>query len=308
MSEYETRVNRVIDHIRSHLAGELSLSTLARVAAFSPFHFHRVFRAITGETLFGFIHRLRIEKAAGALLHHPDQSVLEVALDHGFASAATFARAFKTQFGMSATEWRGGGADDWSARHRPERNPGKQLRKAGKASGRIRPHSLGRRTEERSMSVHVRELPSYHVAYMRYVGPYGAHGIPELWTRFDTWMEARGLRPEARVTLGVGYDDPRITAAEKCRYDACVVVPPDFLPDRRVNVMDLRGGPCAVATFTGTADEITDAWDRVFAAWLPGSAWQPDDRPCVEVYRGNPTVDAKAGVFRCELCLPVRPL
>ena len=124
--EYETRVNRVIDHIRGHLAEELSLSTLARVAAFSPFHFHRVFRAITGETLFGFIHRLRIEKAAGALLNHPDQSVLEIALDHGFASAATFARAFKTRFGMSATEWRGGGAARWSARHRPERNSQRQ--------------------------------------------------------------------------------------------------------------------------------------------------------------------------------------
>jgi AraC family transcriptional regulator len=85
------------------------------VAAFSPFHFHRVFRAITGETLFGFIHRLRIEKAAGALLNHPDQSVLEIALDHGFASAATFARAFKLRFGMSATEWRGGGAARWRA-------------------------------------------------------------------------------------------------------------------------------------------------------------------------------------------------
>ena len=112
------------------------------------------------------------------------------------------------------------------------------------------------------MSIQVRELPPYHVAYMRYVGPYGAHGIPELWTRFDKWMEARGLRPEARVTLGVGYDDPRITAAEQCRYDACVVVPADFQADRRVNVMDLPGGPCAVATFTGTADEITGAWDQ----------------------------------------------
>jgi AraC family transcriptional regulator len=86
------------------------------------------------------------------------------------------------------------------------------------------------------------------------------------------------------------------------------VVPADFLPDRRVNVMDLPGGPCAAATFTGTADEITDAWDHVFAAWLPASAWQPDDRPCVEVYRGRAMVDVKAGVFRCELCLPVRPL
>ena len=67
-AEYEQRVNRVIDHVREHLAEPLPLAELARVAAFSPFHFHRVFRAITGETLFGFIQRQRIEKAAGALL------------------------------------------------------------------------------------------------------------------------------------------------------------------------------------------------------------------------------------------------
>jgi len=114
--EYETRVNRVIDHIRGHLADELSLSTLARVAAFSPFHFHRVFRAITGETLFGFIHRLRIEKAAGALLNHPDQSVLEIALDHGFASAM-----WANNFARQAKHAGGGGrivAEDASRSHR----------------------------------------------------------------------------------------------------------------------------------------------------------------------------------------------
>ncbi|HWM79105.1 MAG TPA: AraC family transcriptional regulator, partial [Methylomirabilota bacterium] len=137
--EYEKRVNRVIDHILRHLAEELSLSGLAGVAAFSPFHFHRVFRATTGETLFGFIQRLRIERAAIALTAHPDQSVLEVALDHGFTSAATFARAFRAHFGMSATAWRGGGAARWSARHRADRNPGKQVRKRGKARRARRP-------------------------------------------------------------------------------------------------------------------------------------------------------------------------
>jgi AraC family transcriptional regulator len=64
--------------IRDHLADELTLADLARVAAFSPFHFHRMFTAITGETLFGFIQRVRIERAAGALASHPDQSVLAV--------------------------------------------------------------------------------------------------------------------------------------------------------------------------------------------------------------------------------------
>ena len=95
--EYDKRVNRVIDHVRRHLAEPLTLAELARVAAFSPFHFDRVFKAVTGETLFGFIQRVRLERAAAALLARHDASVLEVALDHGFASAATFARAFRAR-------------------------------------------------------------------------------------------------------------------------------------------------------------------------------------------------------------------
>jgi AraC family transcriptional regulator len=72
--------------------------------------------------------------------------------------------------------------------------------------------------------------------------------------------------------------------------------------------VDLPGGKVAVSEFTGGAHEIGEAWERVFSAWLPGSGYQPDDRPCVEVYRGHAGVDGKPGVFRCELCLPVRPL
>jgi AraC family transcriptional regulator len=306
--EYEKRVNRVIDHVREHLADPLTLAELARVAAFSPFHFHRVFRAITGETLFGFIQRQRIEKAAGALLLPGGPSVLAVALDHGFASAATFARAFRARFGMSATAWRAGGAARWRARHEPRRKPGKQLRKARKAPDRGRPDTHRTRRQESTMSVQVKAQPGYHVAYMRYVGPYGAHGIPALWSRLFAWMGPRGLDTPPPVRLGVAYDDPAITAAARCRYDACVVVPRDFAGDRWVNVTDVRPGRYAVAGFAGTAAEIGAAWDRVFTAWLPGSGYAPDDRPCYEIYRGGPAGDARPRGFRCELCLPVRPL
>lgn len=87
---YERRVNRVVDHISAHLGEALSLEALARWRRFSPFHFHRVFLAVAGETLFGFIQRLRLERSAGVLLAAADRSVLEVALDHGFSSAVTF--------------------------------------------------------------------------------------------------------------------------------------------------------------------------------------------------------------------------
>ena len=313
-AEYDKRVNRVIDHIREHLDEELPLLRLARVAAFSPFHFHRVFKAITGETLFGFVQRLRIERAAGVLRGQADRSVLEVALDHGFSSAATFARAFKAHFGMSATQWRAGGAERWRARQSAERKTGKPLRNPGKASQGGRTDTPRRRRDEGPpvkegpLKVQVRELPAQHVVYMRYVGPYGPHGIPELWTRLRKWMGARGLGMAATTRLGVAHDDPAITQAEKCRYDACLVVPADFSPDRWVNVTDIPGGEYAVWTFIGTAHEIQGAWDRVFTTWLPNSGYQPDDRACFEVYRGNPDVDAKPGSFRCELCLPVKPL
>jgi len=159
------------------------------------------------------------------------------------------------------------------------------------------------------MSIEVRTLPEQHVVYMRYVGPYGAAGIPELWKRFQQWMQERDLATPDAMKLGVAHDNPSITPAEKCRYDACLVVPRDFAPDRWVNAADIPGGRYAVAQFRGTAHEIQGAWDQVFSGWLPGSGYEPDgDRPCVEVYRGDPTVDARSGAFRCELCLPVKPL
>ena len=160
------------------------------------------------------------------------------------------------------------------------------------------------------MSIRVVDLPTHHVAYMRNVGPYGAHGIPELWMRLQRWISTHDLDlgPGPRVKLGIALDDPSITAPERCRYDACVVVPASFTADRWVNVTDVPGGRFAVTAFVGTAHEIEAAWDRLYAGWLPGSGYQPDDRPCLEIYRGDPGVPGKPGAFRCELCVPVRPL
>jgi len=299
--EYDKRVNRVIDHVRAHLAEPLTLADLARVAAFSPFHFHRVFKAVTGETLFEFIQRLRLERAGSALIGRADAGVLEIALDHGFTSAATFARAFRAHFGMTATAWRAGGAARW--RQRLERKTRKHVRSTGKARGRSPAQT---RRKEGIMSIRVQQQPAFHVAYMRYVGPFGPRGIPELWQRLQRWIEAHGLEKNDR--LGIAYDDPAITPPDKSRYDACVVVSHGLGADRLVELMDVPGGTYAVAGFVGTAHQIVDAWQTVFASWLPGSGYQPDDRPCYEIYRGDPTVDAKTRAFRCDLCLPVRPL
>jgi AraC family transcriptional regulator len=314
--EYERRVNRVIDYIQAHLGEELTLERLASVAAFSPYHFHRIFAALTGETLSDFIRRIRLERAASALALLRDPSVLDVALRYGFSSAATFARAFKSHFGMSASEWRAGGAARWRARLRndrnpskPNRNPGQALRNHGKASSRNVRHSPGSDMSEANMLVEIKELPPFRIAYMRHVGPYGAGGnIPALWTRFERWMRARDLLHSGTLTIGIGHDAPDVVAPEKLRYDACLVIGEDFKPDNSINVSQLPGGRYAVTLFEGTAATISGAWDRMFATWLPNSGFQPEDRPCLELYHNDKGSEHPPGHFRCELCLPVKPL
>ena len=299
--EYERRINRVIDHVQAHLDGDLTLERLAEVAAFSPFHFHRVFAAITGETLSDFIRRVRLERAAGALKSLPATNVLEIALRYGFSSAATFARAFKTHFGMSATQWRSGGAEQWRKRHQAER-------KNRKATARRIGHRSSANLERIAMRVEIREIPSYRIAYMRHFGPYGAKGaITALWTQLWHWILSRDLVHPGMLTVGIGHDAPSIVAQDRLRYDAGLIVGDNFKPDRAVNVANLPGGKYAVALFQGPTTVITDAWARLYTVWLPGSGYQPEDRPRLELRRDH-GLRLPPGHFRCELCLPIGPL
>ena len=58
--EYIHRINRVVDYIEANLDEDHSLEKLAGVACFSPFHFHRIFRALTGETINNYVKRIRL--------------------------------------------------------------------------------------------------------------------------------------------------------------------------------------------------------------------------------------------------------
>ncbi len=311
--EYERRVNRVLDHIRAHRAEELTLETLAQVAAFSPFHFHRIFKAMTGENLRELIQRTRLEAAATQLSFRPHADVLEIALDNGFTSASAFARAFKARFGMTATAWRKGGSPNLCNHGEANRNPGTADRKDGKAGARgfaqgdSRSGNDARPTVEEPMNVTVKTLPTYHVAYLRHVGPYGAGGgIPQLWQKLAQWANARDLWTPERICIGLALDDPMVTEPAKCRYDAAIVIPPDFKTDGAINVIDIPGGKHATTEFVGSAAQIGLAWARLFGEWLPESGFQPHD-VCFELYTGE-AWDVKSDQFRCQLCVPVRPL
>jgi AraC family transcriptional regulator len=158
------------------------------------------------------------------------------------------------------------------------------------------------------MSTSVVTLPDYHVACMRSVGPYGPTQIPALWDKLLDWAQPRGFVTPARVTLGISYDNPDVTPPEKCRYDACIVVPLDFSPEPNVNVKTIPGGKYAVAEYVGTAADIRAAWKQLLSMWLPSSGYQMDNRDCFELYRGNSYVDKDKDIFKCDICVPVKPL
>ena len=103
---YVDRMHRVTAYIDAHLDQYLDLESLAEVAHFSPFHFHRLFSALMGETLGAYLRRRRCEIAATRLLAQPKLAVLQIALGVGFGSAEAFTHAFGARFGCSPTTWR----------------------------------------------------------------------------------------------------------------------------------------------------------------------------------------------------------
>src|SRR5271170_3888098 len=164
--EYAARMNRVLDHIQSHLADPLDLQLLAAVACFSPFHFHRLFRAWMGETLQAFVHRLRLERAAQLLVFHQARSISDVALECGFSSASVFARAFKAAFGTSAGEWRK--RKICQANRKPwEAAEDASLGFSKLASPRVRDKEIPMKNIPFEVKVH--RLAPATIAYIRYV-------------------------------------------------------------------------------------------------------------------------------------------
>ncbi len=313
-SEYSRRLQRVFDYIEEHLDEQIDLEAVADIAHFSPFHFHRVFAAWMGETPGDYLRGRRLDRGAQRLVEDCNESVLGIALGVGFGSGEAFARAFKLRFGCTPSAWR---AESPATRARRfdaarsnsrERNSNQAQRNAEQVplASVVHPERSDQFFAEINMHVKVIDFPSTRVAYLRNVGPLGTT-VGAFWTNtVFPWLDANGLTDKPRY--GIGLDNPAVTPPQKCRYDGCVEVPEGFIAKKPASIAVLPGGRYAVRSFNGTAAMIGDAWNQVLRDWLPSSAMQMDARPMIEYYPGGSTVDAKTGVFECELWVPVEPL
>jgi len=306
VDEYKSRINRVIDYIETRSGNQFTLDELATASNFSKFHFHRIFHAITGETPFQFIMRVRLEKAASILRINPKDSVTLIAEKCGFTDISVFSRNFRNYFGNSPKRYRKKSQEDSNSsqlngNYRQERED--PVMYFCSVTNTIK----WKTTMELNKSVEVKDLPKMTVAYIRHIGPYKGDEklFEKLWNRLFRWAGPRGLigGPDFR-SLIIYHDDPNVTDQAKLRTSVCITVPPHTKVDGEVGKMELEAARYMIARFVVKANQFQDAWDWVYGKWLPESGYQPDDKPCFEMYPEEP----KDGNITVDICVPVKPL
>lgn len=264
---YQEQINKVQDYIERHLAGSLQVRELAKVAGFSEYHFQRVFSLVTGESLYAFVKRLRLEKAAYSLLSNPDLSLTDIALNVGFSNPASFAKAFKARFGVSGSEYRK------SMGHLDESLFVEEMKKPDALA--IEPLSIEMVTEKEQQ-----------VIYVRYKGPYkgDSHLFSRLFNRLYTWSSERNLINESSRWFVIYHDQGIETEEELLRLSVCLTVKGNVAVSGPVGVMNLAGGLYGVGRFMVNDQEYGKAWYHMYNYWLASSDYVPDDRHAFEHY------------------------
>jgi AraC family transcriptional regulator len=293
---YLLRINRVIDHIRDHLTEPLSLERLARVAHFSPYHFHRIFRALVGEPVHVFVRRLRLEKALYSMVHGPKRTLTQIALANGFASSSDFSRAFRQAYGFSPRE------------HSRERFlQESKIRQDLLANAGYNFGKLPDVANPDGFRVRLLDRPAERIAYVRIIGGYVADKIIAGLNRLLKWGNENGLIPGGQL-IGMSQDDPDITPMSKYRFDWCIVIPRDMEPGRGINTGRISANRFASLHCQGDIYKVDRAWRYLFQAWLPASGYQPTHDPAMEVFHGDAESCMSEAVFDIDCRLPVKPL
>lgn len=311
LEAYKARINRVVDYVESDLSRSFTLEELAFVAAFSKFHFNRVFHSMMGETLFQFISRLRVEKAAVLICSYSKESLTQLAADCGFSDSAHLSKSFKERFDLSPSAFRkkflasSNPVQELSNWNQTLRNqiPGSYAQKNYPEN-----HLDSRRNNMKGL-VKIVDFAAATVAYVRYIGPYKGNGqlFETLWGKLMSWAGPRGLVTPDSKNLIIYHDSPEITQEDKLRLSVCLTVPAETEVAGEIGKMEIAEGKYAFCRFTLGVTDFQQAWDWVYSQWLPSSGWQADDRPSFELYHKSEGQDADMK-FDVEICIPIKPL
>ena len=293
--DYVERVNRAIDHIVRNLARPLSLEAVSGAAGFSPFHFHRVFKSLLGETLSQFVKRQRLERALYLMSHAPGRSLTDVALDCGFASSSDFSRSFKQQFGLPPSVF------DLETFRNSRREEIERVLSSRDGSPRFTALPAGQNPD--GFAATLRDLPARTVAYVRILDPYREGVVQAACERLLAWAIERGLADGQ--WLGYMWEEPEIVALADCRYDVALVVD-DVEPAGEIGRFEFPPMRVAEVVVRGDLALEARAIDWLYRTWLPRSGYVPDDQPAFESWIGRPYAHGSEH-FELACQLPVKP-
>jgi AraC family transcriptional regulator len=276
-ARYEARLSRVLDHIYDHLDEALDIDRLAEIACLSPYHWHRIYQAMYGETIAATVRRLRLHRAGGYLANG-SMPIAEIAERSGYSSLQSFSRTFRGAYGM----------------------PPAQYRKQGTHS-RFRP-ALSGDDQMVIREVVIRDVPAMNVVSVDHVGSY-----MQIGKAFDSlfgWLAGRNLLSAEARMIGIFYDDPGVVPEAELRSKAGAVLPANIDVAAPVGVTQLRGGQYAVLRHKGPYSDMHAAYQWLYGTWLVQSGREAADAPAFEEYLNSPKETAPADLLT-EICLPL---
>ena len=292
--DYVARVNRAIDYITANLDQPLRLEEVARAGCFSPYHFHRIFRAMIGETLASFVKRVRLERAVYLLSHRNAPRLTDIALACGFASSSDFSRSFRAEYGVPPSEFNVEGF------RVARREAMQESLTAPDERHRLQRLPAGENPD--GFAVTLRNQPARRVAYIRVHRPYEEDHVARAASRLLAWAEARGLA--GGQWLGYQWDDPEIVALDQCRYDIAVEVPGATLGEGEVSIATFAPASVAEIEIVGGVELELRALDWLYRTWLPSSGYAPDHQPGFEAFNGRPFAHGTEH-FELRIQLPI---
>lgn len=274
--KYEERINRVVEYISDHLDETIDLNTLAEIACMSPYHWHRVYVGMRGETVAATVKRLRLQRASGLLISS-DLPVSHIARDCGYSNIQSFTRIFKSVYGLPPATYRQNG-----------------------------PHEIFNEPnvvrDQIMFDVQIQECENKQAFCVSHQGPYIE--IHKAFDRLCGWMGARQLLGAGSEMFGLYYDDPDSIDADKLRSKAGVFSESDLEAENPVERVDVQGGRYAVIEYVGPYESLYKAYRWLYGDWLAGSDEELANKPSIEVYLNDPQVTPPTEL-RTQIYMPL---
>lgn len=273
---YIARMINVINYIQRNLDKELTLEALSQKANFSPYHFHRIFSGMLGESVKELTRRLRLERAA-IELRTSTASILDISIAAGYESDMAFSRAFKAKSGLLPSKFR---------KSEQARFPCQSLSSIRYVTNEHISSFEPFIDKELNMNVMIKQVDEILVAYVSHQGPYTECG--HAWDTLCSTLAPIGLLGGDAKMIGVSYDDPDMVSPELLRYDACISVDENFSTTDDIGFKTIASGRYAVTTHIGPYEKLNETYQKFFGQWLSQSDYESDDKPCYEIYLNDP--------------------